>query len=51
MDAKTDRLVRKLRLRHLELLVALADTPTMRGAAGSTETEAAFGAATCTVCS
>jgi len=33
MDAKTDRLVRKLRLRHLELLVVLADTPTMRGAA------------------
>jgi DNA-binding transcriptional LysR family regulator len=33
MDAKTDHLVRKLRLRHLELLVALADVSTMRGAA------------------
>src|SRR6218665_4090263 len=33
MDTKTDRLVRTLRLRHLELLVALAETPTMRGAA------------------
>lgn len=33
MDAKTDHLVRKLRLRHLELLVALADAATMRGAA------------------
>src|SRR6218665_2721781 len=33
MDTKTDRLVRTLRLRHLELLVALAETSTMRGAA------------------
>lgn len=33
MNTKTDRLVRTLRLRHLELLVALAETPTMRGAA------------------
>ncbi|MDZ4356812.1 MAG: LysR substrate-binding domain-containing protein [Variovorax sp.] len=33
MDTKTDRLVRTLRLRHLELLVALSETPTMRGAA------------------
>ncbi|MBJ2154890.1 LysR family transcriptional regulator [Variovorax sp. IB41] len=33
MDTKTDRLVRTLRLRHLELLVALCETPTMRGAA------------------
>ena len=33
MDTKTDRLIRKLRLRHLELLVTLSETPTMRGAA------------------
>ncbi|RZL96701.1 MAG: LysR family transcriptional regulator [Variovorax sp.] len=33
MNTKTDRLVRTLRLRHLELLVALSETPTMRGAA------------------
>src|SRR6218665_3488643 len=33
MDTKPDRLVRTLRLRHLELLLALAETPTMRGAA------------------
>src|SRR6218665_2765063 len=33
MDTKTDRLVRTLRLRHLELLLALAETSTMRGAA------------------
>ena len=33
MDPKTDRLIRTLRLRHLELLVVLAETPTMRGAA------------------
>lgn len=33
MDARTDHLVRKLRLRHLELLAALADADTMRGAA------------------
>lgn len=33
MDKKTDRLVRSLRLRHLELLVVLCDTDTMRGAA------------------
>src|SRR6218665_713837 len=33
MEKKTDRLVGTLRLRHLELLVALAETPTMRGAA------------------
>jgi len=33
MDAKTDHLVRKLRLRHLDLLVALAEAATMRGAA------------------
>ena len=33
MDPRTDRLVRTLRLRHLELLVALSETPTMRGAA------------------
>ncbi|RTD84292.1 LysR family transcriptional regulator [Variovorax atrisoli] len=32
MDSKTDHLVRKLRLRHLELLVALSETATMRGA-------------------
>lgn len=32
MDAKTDHLVRKLRLRHLDLLVALAETATMRSA-------------------
>lgn len=34
MDGRTDHLVRKLRLRHLELLVALSETATMRGAAG-----------------
>ena len=33
MDTKTDRLVRTLRLRHLELLVVLSETATMRGAA------------------
>ena len=33
MDAKTHHLVRKLRLRHLELLAALSETATMRGAA------------------
>ena len=33
MDPKTDRLIRTLRLRHLELLVVLSETPTMRGAA------------------
>ncbi|RZI78307.1 MAG: LysR family transcriptional regulator [Variovorax sp.] len=33
MNTKTDRLVRTLRLRHLELLVALSETSTMRGAA------------------
>jgi len=33
MDLKTDRLIRTLRLRHLELLVVLSETPTMRGAA------------------
>jgi DNA-binding transcriptional LysR family regulator len=32
MDAKTHHFVRKLRLRHLELLVALSETATMRGA-------------------
>lgn len=31
--SKTDRLVRTLRLRHLELLVTLSETRTMRGAA------------------
>lgn len=34
MTSNTDYLVRRLRLRHLELLVALADTGTMRAAAG-----------------
>lgn len=34
MDPNTDYLVRRLRLRHLELLVALADAGTMRAAAG-----------------
>lgn len=33
MHTKTDRLIRTLRLRHLELLVALSEAPTMRGAA------------------
>jgi DNA-binding transcriptional LysR family regulator len=33
VDTRTDRLVRTLRLRHLELLVVLSETPTMRGAA------------------
>jgi DNA-binding transcriptional LysR family regulator len=33
MDTKTDRLIRTLRLRHLELLVALSEARTMRGAA------------------
>ncbi|WP_295545761.1 LysR substrate-binding domain-containing protein [uncultured Pseudacidovorax sp.] len=33
MDSRTDHLVRKLRLRHLELLVALSETATMRSAA------------------
>ena len=33
MDTRTDRLIRTLRLRHLELLVVLSETPTMRGAA------------------
>lgn len=33
LDIKADRLLRTLRLRHLELLVVLHDTPTMRGAA------------------
>jgi len=33
MDATTGRLVRKLRLRHLELLVAIAEARTMRAAA------------------
>ncbi|MBX3658119.1 MAG: LysR family transcriptional regulator [Ramlibacter sp.] len=35
MTSPTDYLVRRLRLRHLELLVALADTGSVRGAAGS----------------
>jgi DNA-binding transcriptional LysR family regulator len=34
MSPNTDYLVRRLRLRHLELLVALADAGTMRAAAG-----------------
>ena len=34
MNSNTDYLVRRLRLRHLELLVALADAGTMRAAAG-----------------
>jgi DNA-binding transcriptional LysR family regulator len=34
MSDPVDYLVRRLRLRHLELLVALAETGTMRGAAG-----------------
>jgi DNA-binding transcriptional LysR family regulator len=34
MTPNTDYLVRRLRLRHLELLVALADAGTMRAAAG-----------------
>ncbi len=34
MASNPDYLVRRLRLRHLELLVALADIGTMRGAAG-----------------
>lgn len=33
MDTKTDRLIRTLRLRHLELLVVLSEARTMRGAA------------------
>lgn len=33
MDTKTDRLIRTLRLRHLELLVVLSETGTMRSAA------------------
>jgi len=33
IDTRTDRLIRTLRLRHLELLVVLSETPTMRGAA------------------
>lgn len=33
MDTKTGRLIRSLRLRHLELLVVLSETATMRGAA------------------
>jgi DNA-binding transcriptional LysR family regulator len=33
MDTKTDRLIRTLRLRHLELLVVLSETATMRSAA------------------
>ena len=33
MDTKTDRLIRTLRLRHLELLTVLSETTTMRGAA------------------
>lgn len=33
MDTRTARLIRTLRLRHLELLVALSETATMRGAA------------------
>lgn len=33
MDTKTDRLVRTLRLRHLELLVALSESESMRSAA------------------
>lgn len=33
MEPRSDYLVRRLRLRHLELLVALADTGTMRAAA------------------
>jgi len=33
MDTKTDRLIRTLRLRHLELLVVLSESATMRGAA------------------
>ena len=34
MDSRADHLVRRLRLRHLELLVALAEAGTMRAAAG-----------------
>lgn len=34
MDRPADHLLRRLRLRHLELLVALADAGTMRAAAG-----------------
>lgn len=33
LDSRTDRLLRTLRLRHLELLVVLSGTPTMRSAA------------------
>jgi DNA-binding transcriptional LysR family regulator len=33
LDTKTARLVRTLRLRHLELLVVLSETTTMRDAA------------------
>lgn len=33
MDTKASRLIRTLRLRHLELLVVLSETATMRGAA------------------
>jgi DNA-binding transcriptional LysR family regulator len=33
MDTKTDRLIRTLRVRHLELLVVLSESVTMRGAA------------------
>ncbi len=33
MDTKTDRLIRTLRVRHLELLVVLSETATMRSAA------------------
>ena len=33
MDTKTDRLIRTLRLRHLELLAVLSEARTMRGAA------------------
>jgi DNA-binding transcriptional LysR family regulator len=34
MDSRADHLIRRLRLRHLELLVSLAEAGTMRAAAG-----------------